>query len=762
MKHVTRLMPVLLIGLLLLLSACDWLMPNKDDENPVIQIASPTNYFSYATTATTIDIGGTAIDNEELKSVKVKVNSSSAVAATGLENWTIEDLPLEMGDNIIVCEATDKAGNQSADTLYVVRNTDIEFSGQPYFSQNSFFANQTGYTVVTQAVTASTKGITSVKLARLDDEFNVVEELGELYDDGDLYSHHDEISGDGVYSGYIGLMETATGQFYYRVVAYSDAKVANYSPLYMINVFESITSQQVDQMINNNLNIAAALNDTDANSLDQGAEALKTWFVDQPGVTDAEIVDGYLEVTYDTGIKGGVIFSETDEDGFITTLGRPVGQLRDPKPTIPLNRQTRGTNSNSYVLPGGWADPKAEDEDVIQDKDVLVWQPFTAALPASCNIQPGLATIFGESDLGLNVVNVNGSACTIASLNNLAEYGTIIFYTHGVGGENILTAEPMTDDNIWDYLLQIVNNEIGFFENVTYSSSTGFATQGTVYSVRSAYISHLPGTLPNSVVFNSSCESFKVNNLRNAFSGKGANAYLGFSKIVGAIWAKDRVMEYFRRLAVQLKDNGEAFIAGQTDPGFQHAAYQMWGRDGLHYSFDLINGNFEMGNLNGWHRDGDGRVITQLAGLMPTQGTFMGIISTGLGYTTSNGSISQPFRVPDSVDNLSIRWNFISEEFMEYVGSQYQDFLHISLVDSLGVEHVLFHETIDTFVGYGLVDCSPPVYFDHGDCYMTDWRQLIASMEAYHGQVVRLIISVGDVGDSAYDSACLLDEITIY
>ncbi len=56
---------------------------------------------------------------------------------------------------------------------------------------------------------------------------------------------------------------------------------------------------------------------------------------------------------------------------------------------------------------------------------------------------------------------------------------------------------------------------------------------------------------------------------------------------------------------------------------------------------------------------------------------------------------------------------------------------------------------------------SPPIYFDHGDAYGTGWRDFSADISAYHGQVVRLIIRIGDVGDSAYDSACLLDEISI-
>lgn len=760
MKNVTRLAPVLLIGMLLLLGACAWLFP-KDGDNPVIQISSPTNYFSYATTQETIDLAGTAFDNKEIKSVTVKVNAASPVSATGTTSWSLTDIALQMGENTIVCEAADKKGNKGSVTIYVMRNTDVEFSGHPYFSQSSFFAGQTSYTVARQAITPISGGISQAKVARLDSTFTIINEIGQIFDDGDLYSHHDEIQGDGVYSGYPAINETIAGGYYYRIVAYSDAQVANYSPLYKITVHEEITQDQMDQMIDNHARISAALNATNATNLEQGAQELKIWFAAQPGVTKAELLDGYLEVTYSTGIKGGVIFSETDEDGFITTKGGSSTPERK-RDRVPLRKQTRGLNSLAGITPNAtWNMPKAEDANTILDKDVLIWAPFEADFPES--MRPSLETIFGDSDLGLNLVSLANQQCTIASLANLAEYGTVIFDTHGIDGEHILTGELMTNDNILDYILQILNNEVGFFEDVTYSSAGGFAQMGTMYSVRSAYIASLAGTMPNSLVFNGSCESSKTPNLANAFLGKGAKAYFGFSKIVNTDFCKAKADEIFQKMAVDLKNNGQAFTAGQIDPFPEHATFTMNATtEELHYSFDLINGDFEFGNLNGWFRDGDGRVITRLGDQYPTQGNYMGIISTGLGYTLDSGSISQPFRVPDSVTNLSIKWNFISEEFMEWVGSQFQDYLTFAVVDSAGVTHTIFHETIDSFVGYGLVDCTPPISFDQGDCYMTGWRQFLTDISAYRGQVVRLKINCGDVGDSRYDSAVLLDEITIY
>ena len=759
MRKLARLSFLPLLAFLLCLTACDWLK-TSDDENPTLSIQSPTSYFSWVTTGETMDLAGTAADNESIKSVKITVNGHT-VSAAGKTSWTADDLPLALGENLVVAKVADKAGNTATDTLWVTRNHDVEFSGIPWFSQNSIFKGQTSHVTVRQALGQSAKGVSSVKLVRLNPDLSIAGEVGSLYDDGDLNNHHDEILGDGVYSGFLGIYEENTGTALFRVEASTNAPNDNYSPLYRVYVYDTVGQTEIDNIVANHQDLDDVLNATGATSLAQAADSLKYWFEHRPGVAAVDLVDGHLEVTYASGITGGVIFSETDADGNIITKGNFSAEGRSVQPSVPIGKQTRGENSLRKIPSPKVRTPKTVDPTAIQDKDVLIWAPFENAF--SVNMRPGLEDIFDNSDLDLNVVSLTNQECTIASLENLADYGTIIVDSHGAGGEHILTGELMTAGNLMDHLLQLIGGQISYFENITYSNVGGFAKNGTVYSVRSSYIANLSGTLPNSVVFNGSCESTKTLNLANAFLGKGARAYLGYDRIVSTTFCKDTCDAFFTKMAIEHKDNGDAFTSGQTDPGSHHATFNMIAfTNDLHYSFDLINGDFEMGSLNGWTRAGDGRVITQLAGIMPPEGNYMGIISTGLGYITDSGSISQSFKVPDSASNLSLKWNFISEEFMEWVGSQFQDYLTFAIVDSAGTEHVIFHNTIDTFTAFDLIDSSPPIVFDHGDTYMTDWHQFIADITAYRGQVIRLVIYIGDVGDSSYDSACLLDQIMIY
>ena len=187
----------------------------------------------------------------------------------------------------------------------------------------------------------------------------------------------------------------------------------------------------------------------------------------------------------------------------------------------------------------------------------------------------------------------------------------------------------------------------------------------------------------------------------------------------------------------------------------------MRGSKDMHFYLGLINGDFEYGTLNGWNVSGDGRIITKLGSQKPLKGNYMGIVSTGLGYTEKYGSLSQTFRVTNE-ETLSISWNFLSEEFMEYVGSKYQDYLKISIKDGSKTD-VLFNKAVDNFASqYSLSYISPKVEFDDGDVYMTGWQTSKFDISKYKGKSITLIIESGDVGDSVYDSATLLDEIKTY
>jgi hypothetical protein len=148
----------------------------------------------------------------------------------------------------------------------------------------------------------------------------------------------------------------------------------------------------------------------------------------------------------------------------------------------------------------------------------------------------------------------------------------------------------------------------------------------------------------------------------------------------------------------------------------------------------------------------------------------MGIISTGLGYTTATGRIFQTFRVYPGQTTLTVKWNFLSEEFLEYIGSQYQDYYQIVMKAENGTETVLFSKTIDQMAAdFGatkedpgtLISVSPDITFDRGGVYMTGWQTSTFPVSQFAGQRATLILRAGDVGDSIYDTAILLDDVSV-
>ncbi|MDR3667724.1 MAG: hypothetical protein P4L35_12845 [Ignavibacteriaceae bacterium] len=73
----------------------------------------------------------------------------------------------------------------------------------------------------------------------------------------------------------------------------------------------------------------------------------------------------------------------------------------------------------------------------------------------------------------------------------------------------------------------------------------------------------------------------------------------------------------------------------------------------------------------------------------------MGIISTGLGFTTTTGTIFQTFTIDNNQFTLIINWNFLSEEFLEFISLEYQDYFKVVINTSNGLEHVLMNKAID-------------------------------------------------------------------
>ena len=731
-----------------------------DSEVPSIYILNPTSDDVFVTTAGNVVISGTASDNQSLKAVHYASSTGASGTATGLENWSISDLELTQGDNTIQVTATDESDNQTSASITITRNKYLTFLGTPAVDNEVLYTNTPSEVWITVSIAPNDRLIpSSVKVIEIDSNNKVVGDVCSMYDDGNL-DHGDEIKGDNVFSVKHTFNYSSEGTKRFRVSAKTsedEGEVEGLSAVFTLTVInEQNAAQHVKNMLDVHRQIEQKLGEMDGMSVEEKASTLIKWLSTVPSVKNVVNEDGCLTITHISGMESEVLLTPITSE----VKGGSNATDRRNTPGIPVSRQTRGINDKPAPRKApAMVSPGTASSDIIQNKNVLIWAPFEDQF--DIDMQPTLDNIFKNSAIDLHVEYLSNSQCTRASLQDLNKYGIIVIDSHGKGGNLIYTREQVS--NFVDFMMQDITNLF----NSNYHIAT-MDDKKTYYAVTAKFIKNqVNGTLPNSIVFNGSCESMKTDRLVNAFISKGAKTYLGFKAKVLTSTCSNKADQFFSAMVGNdLKTTGQAYIADlnftetEDDKSWTNS-YLMDGSKNMRFYLGLINGDFEYGNLNGWDTSGDGRVITQLGSQKPTQGYYMGIVSTGLGYTEKYGRISQSFKVT-SENTLSIKWNFLSEEFLEYVGSIYQDYLKISITDGSQTK-VLFNKAIDDLADqYSLTQVSPTIVFDRGDVYMTGWQTSTFDISQYHGKTVTLIIETGDIGDSIYDSATLLDEISIY
>lgn len=745
-------------------------------DGPSIYIMSPTSEESYVTNKSSITISGTAQDDKAVKEVSYVSDRGAKGIASGLDQWSIDNLSLEDGDNVITVKAIDEDRHSRSASITITKNQYLIFFGIPSINKTILYGDVATESWITVSIAPNEHlQAKSVRVIEINSRGEEINEVCRLYDDGDLTAHGDEIKGDNIFSAKHTFILSGEGTHRYRVSAMtseSEGEVEGFSSVFTITVVDRADAEaKIQTIMTTQKGIEDKVKELASQQLltEEKEGFLREYLDSQEAIDKVEKVNNELKVTYKSGFVSYIELEENpDIQGGSETA---TSKMRRQSRAIPLSQQTRGVYStfNTRSVSRAETPRKDDSENFILNKEVLIWAPFADKF--NVNMEPTLHDIIEKSPARPHVTYIPNEKCTIPTLENLEQYGIIIIDTHGAGGNIVKTRHKVkySKDLGWG-LVQWGDDDhetLGLL-NGEYSIST--STFGDSYYLVTAqfFRTHIIGRLPNSIVYNSSCESMKTNRLADAFIEKGARTYLGYKETTFVVNCKKKAKEFFASLfGSKLMTTGESYQSMETEfdedtnGSTRHNALLMRGSSDMHYYLGLLNGDFDYGNMNAWTKTGDGRVITSLGPLRPTQGNFMGIVSTGLGYTESYGSIIQEFYVSDET-KLSVKWNFLSEEFMEYVGTVYQDYLKISIIDDKG-EHILRKTNIDTFASqHNLEYVSPQISFDDGDVYMTGWGKSTYDISAYQGKYVTLVIESGDVGDSVFDSATLLDEITIY
>ena len=103
-------------------TSTDVITVTRDNTSPTVVISGPVSSSTFSTTATTVNLSGTAADAVGVAQITWASNRGGSGTATGTTAWTAASVPLLTGSNILTVTVRDTAGNTGTDTLTVTRN----------------------------------------------------------------------------------------------------------------------------------------------------------------------------------------------------------------------------------------------------------------------------------------------------------------------------------------------------------------------------------------------------------------------------------------------------------------------------------------------------------------------------------------------------------------------------------------------------------------------------------------------------------------
>ena len=712
--------------------------------------------------------------------------------------FNFENFQLSVGDNHVLVSGIDITGEETTDSILITYNQNYDFLSSPELSENTAVTEEQAGLYLSIAIDV-VEGLDNADIQLYEVTENgetIGDKLANLLDDGDV-GNGDDIAGDGVYSTYFSVTKSEPGRAYYRVViADPDLEVNEFSSLAEVYFYKNLSDEEITATSDDfDITVDSYFGDSgesfSSSQLDSKISQLADDFASNESVESAELSEdgSSINVLYNNGLKFSLYFFEKGSSQGSSVKGAPrnnVG-LKYPgktQPDISYSKYTYNPNTVSALITD-----VSDNANSIGKYSAMAISPFyTEFSPKDGNdaytlIENSDSPFFNAQTL------LKDSDSGIEDFKNLSDFGVVMISSHGAvfqGEPIIMTSQIADSTSIHDYLADIVAGRILVSQAVELtgngedSHTVSLSTQLT-FSLTHDFISEYSGSMSNSLVYLGICHGLSGNVLANAFLGAGAGAIVGYDNSVLSGYDYDVIQTFINHMldgftvsesvdfaksehgendAIWAENNS---ISGASD---EPAEFVMLGNPDLILErFSLENGSFES-NLDYWDGNGgDSRVITQLSSLVPPHESFMAIISSGLGSVDDSESIIfQSFTLPDDVQLIHFSYNVVSEEPMEWVGSEFNDQFRVVLIDASGNEVELAYESINTSTWIEIVGSqSDGGMFDGGDstAFHTDWKLIDFDISEFAGQSVTIQFRVWDVGDSAYDTAALIDNIYI-
>lgn len=181
-----------------------------------------------------------------------------------------------------------------------------------------------------------------------------------------------------------------------------------------------------------------------------------------------------------------------------------------------------------------------------------------------------------------------------------------------------------------------------------------------------------------------------------------------------------------------------------------------------------FDGNGSFNTTDGVLFLGDGAIMTGTQGcVVPVDGNSFAAITTGDQLISSGSAIGNASSImilgaiEENISSLSFSYNFLSAEFDEYVDSQFDDSVIVTIVGPNNA-HSEFLTSVNTVGTEGNNQCIGfPNMPDAGDDYAgaTGWINKTIHFAGV-GSPAYVIFTVTDVADTIYSSVLAVDQVT--
>ncbi len=328
-------------------------------------------------------------------------------------------------------------------------------------------------------------------------------------------------------------------------------------------------------------------------------------------------------------------------------------------------------------------------------------------------------------------------------------------------------AEDTTDDEVVDTTYTIVNNGNGGVATV--SDTSDDIPPSIAQAVPAVQGETFTNTLPillffdDKLLLSSLEDNLEVTQDGEIIGGtitinEGANGYAILTFSPSETFGVNKTILF--TLSGEIQDDGGNAFGQDYSLNFKTKA-------GSTGSFDSNTG-FENGT-QGVEFIGDGNIMSGNQGCVdPVAGNSFAAITSGDQLISGDAAIAGASSlmilgpIDESFSNFSFSYNFLSAEFQEFVDSEFDDSVVVTVVGPDGA-YSEFLTSVNTVGLKGNTQCEGfPGLPDEGDDYAgsTDWISKTINSGTI-GSPAYIVFTITDVSDTIYSSVLALDQINL-